>query len=305
MFNRLKYYFKKRKCSFKEKRVIHNPKKTIYYVIRRPSPGAGFFSNYFYVLSHIIYANQNGWQSVVDMEKYDTLYSEKSKICGTKNAWEYYFNQPTNISLKKAYSSHNYILSDDRYRGEMGVPVYEINQGHITKEMVDSLYPLQAKYCPVRDCILEEVDCFYKKYMSAKTFIGVHIRGTDMKIPLSGHTIPPKISRVIEQIDKILTSVDAGIFLCCDEKSTVDLFIDKYRERVIYTSSYRASTGTDVGIHMQISDRDNHRYLLGKEVLEDSLLLSKCDYLICGISNVTSAAVLFNNNQYKEVFLLK
>ncbi|MCC8192296.1 MAG: hypothetical protein LIO41_04575 [Ruminococcus sp.] len=122
------HYFwqKKRDRQSVEKHVvkrsgIENDK--MIYIIRRVEK-CGFFSNYFFVLGHIIYALNNNYIPVVDMENYMTLYSEHKELHGTKNAWEYYFYQPIGkISLECAYESKEYILSSGLYQYDL-VPFY-------------------------------------------------------------------------------------------------------------------------------------------------------------------------------------
>jgi len=82
-----------------------------FYIIRRPEPGAGLFSNFHWVLGHIIYALEKNYIPVVDMKNYKTYFNETALINGTKNAWEYYFKQPTNYNLDEAYKSKNVVVS--------------------------------------------------------------------------------------------------------------------------------------------------------------------------------------------------
>lgn len=114
-----------------------NNKKPIY-IIRRVRT-AGFFSNFFYVLGHIIYADQNNWDMVVDMENYPTPYNESEVLNGTKNAWEYYFEQPCGISLKEGYSAKHQVLSSGNYLYQY-VPFYEI------KEEIKPQYPHRGRW---------------------------------------------------------------------------------------------------------------------------------------------------------------
>ena len=51
-----------------------------YYIIYRPEGGAGFFSNYVWVLGHIVLARRCGYTPVVDMKNYPTLYSEDEPL---------------------------------------------------------------------------------------------------------------------------------------------------------------------------------------------------------------------------------
>lgn len=291
---------------YMEEKHVTNRNKDIYYIIRRKPLWEGFFSNYFYVLSNIIYADQHGWKSVVDMQNYPTLYSEKNEYNGLLNSWEYYFKQPNDIYVEEAYASDNYILSRNQYYGNLGVPVYHINQGHITDEMVRNLYLLQEERIPVHKEILEECSSLYKKYISDQECIGVHVRGTDMNEARKRHSIPPCVLAISSKVDELLAGRrNFRIFLCCDEMGTISWFKEKYGDMVFSLNAYRSSEDSLVGIHKQNSNRPYHHYLLGKEVLLDALLLSKCDYLICGVSNVTSAAVMFNNQSYKKTIVLK
>ena len=63
-----------------------------YYVISL-SPGAGFFSNFGYVLNHLYIAEKMNLSPIIDMKNFPTHYTEHSKIYSTKNAWEYYFKR--------------------------------------------------------------------------------------------------------------------------------------------------------------------------------------------------------------------
>ena len=93
------------------------------YIIRRDHK-AGFFSNFFFVLGHIIYADKKGWDIFVDMEHYPTLYNEKEGYNGKRNAWEYYFQQPCKLSLRDGYCYKHQIMSSGSYLYDE-VPYYE------------------------------------------------------------------------------------------------------------------------------------------------------------------------------------
>jgi len=86
---------------------------THFFVIRRRPPGWGFFSNYFYVLKGIMYAEQNNLVPVVDMENYWIgELSYLKKINGTHNAWCYYFHQTSEFTLSEVYKSKNVVISN-------------------------------------------------------------------------------------------------------------------------------------------------------------------------------------------------
>lgn len=281
--------------------------KEIYYIIRRYPKGAGFFSNYLCVLSHMAYAREMKYIPVVDMERYPTLYSEESLIKGTKNAWEYYFRQVDDLSLKKAYRSRNYILSESEFQRE--------GMRHLTdvyffplEDGVEFYYGLSSQIRFERDLEKELEDKREKLQMKKKKTLGIHIRGTDMS---SGeHTDHPQSLQVrdyIEMAERFLAEDDeiSQIFLATDEEKAENAFRDRFGSRVCVSDAYRAKGDTGVGLHCAEDDqRKNHHYLLGKEVVEDAYLLAKCDSLLCGFSNVASVAIIWNHNQYEKIGVL-
>lgn len=88
--------------------------------------------------------------------------------------------------------------------------------------------------------------------------------------------------------------------------SVIKLFHESFPQLDIITNtSYRANDSNTEGIHNSNSHiRKNHRILLGKEVIEDAYFLSKCNSLVCGKSNVSAVAIIWNNNQYDQLTIL-
>ena len=106
------------------------------------------------------------------------------------------------------------------------------------------------------------------------------------------------------KIDPLLKKYkNAKIFISTDEENHINQFKNLYGERVIFTDSYRSKSKKPIHLGTNNS-RKNHKYKLGLEVLIDSLLLSESDILICRKSNVTNAALLFNNNKKRKLIEL-
>lgn len=293
-----------------EKEIIKKIKKKendcITYIIRRPTMNSGFFSDFFYVLGHCIYADKKGYIPVVDMENYKTLYSEKKMFRGTKNAWEYYFEQPANVSLKEAYNNSHIILSQGKYKYEY-VPYYKgIDKCFPNKDIVNELQQYIASYIHIKPEYVKKANDFYDKY-KGKNVLGVHIRGNDM-FHVEGHPVPASVDTFIDKITNVVheNNID-NIIICTDEKRIVKCVKDKLGDIVQETDAYRAAEHETTGIHSSRTKvkRENHKYKLGAEVLEDALILSKCDYLMCGHSNVPYASIVLNNNQYKNIYVVE
>lgn len=288
----------------RQRKIIVNKKSDkTYYVIRRWMQ-AGFFSNFFYVLGHIMYAQKHNWIPVVDMKNYLTLYSEQDKILGTDNAWEYYFENLCDLTLEEIYANHNYILSDGEYKYDYA-PSYELGRENdfIVSKLTD-YNAIVKKYIHIKPNILEDVSDFFSQ-IECKNLLGVHYRGTDMN-NCKGHPKAIPENRYIEKIALLYGKTIDGIFICSDEIGIVEYLKENYG-KVYSTNAYRAEGDNKYGLHNERDAgqiRKNHKYMLGKEVLIDTLILSKCNYLLCAPSNVAYAAIVFNNNQYEDIFMM-
>ena len=276
-----------------------------YYIIFRMPPGAGFFSNYMYVLAHIQYAVEHGYKPVIDMENYSTLYNEEGEWRGTKNAWEYYFEQPGMESLDKAYNSKNYIVAEQIYHREY-MPYSEKNDSYeIESGKMDVISKTLADYIHLKEDISINLESKWDKVSNGQVVLGVHYRGTDKKVEHENHYLSPDLERFFFTIDKCLSEHPeiTTIFLCTDEYSVIELFEKKY-SNVAYNECYRATDGSTTGIHNEINNEKGHKYQLGVEVLYDAYMLSKCDYLVYSHSNVINAAIIICNDNYKGKYFV-
>lgn len=97
--------------------------------------------------------------------------------------------------------------------------------------------------------------------------IGVHVRYTDIKIPL------PKYFRAVDRLKRKMP--DATIFLATDGEGVANEFQKRYGQVVSLSkrTSERRNCG---GMHGVGSNRVTH----GLDAVADMLLLSKCDYLV-------------------------
>lgn len=294
----IKNYKEKEKKIANRKGINHQSK---IYIIKRKHQ-AGFFSNFFFVLGHIIKADKEGYKIAVDMENYPTLYSEDGLFNNTMNAWEYYFEQPEGIDLKEAYKYKNIILSSDKYLFE-NVPHYMNNSKKLPdKEMVDKLDPYLDKYIKVDKSIIDEVSDIRNSW--GENALGVHIRGTDMN-NAPGHPVPAELNIYFSYLDTCINENDIdNVFVCTDEVEILDKLKNKYGNLIVHTDALRSTDGQAVHKNENV-DRKNHKYTMGKEVLIDALLLSKCQHLICGNSNVPYAAILFNKNKYESCIIIE
>lgn len=295
------YYRFRKKEQNKERRIrcgILHPDKT-FYVIRRPSPGAGLFSNYHYVLGHLIYALDRNYIPIVDMEKYKTFFNEKVPVNGTRNAWEYYFKQPSSYTLSDVYRSQNVVLSRCSYLG----PSFPDSEAQITY-----LYCLIAKHLPFNDITKEAIKGATKRLFSEKAnILGVKYRGSDYsKSEFAGHAVVASVEDYINRTERYLSEWKMDwIYLSTEEADVVDIFRAKFGTKVIVTESLRIKDyQTYMGESSTIRfNRVNDNYIKGIEYIIDTVLLSYCDTIIGPKVNGTMFAIELNNNKYKNKYI--
>lgn len=286
-----------------------------YYVIRRPELGAGFFSNYWWVMGHVVFANKLGYIPVVDMKNYRTLYSEDVPIDGELNAWNYYFEDVGGISIDDVYASNKFVLSEERPLNKYGNKYCDSVYRFPTKDTIKFYYPIVKKYMRIKKPLVEKFEKSWEKSVTKEDkVLGIHVRGTDMRNNL-GHPVPAEISRYIEKT-KIIISENreiTKIFLASDEEDTITTFItelSEYPVHIFYNNAFRGGNeeiaGKKIGIHETkvVEARNLHKYRLGLEVLNDAYFLMKSDFLLCGYSNITNVAIIWNNDNYKDVFCI-
>lgn len=282
-----------------------------YYIINRSAGGAGFFSNYMWVLGHVIFARKLGYIPVVDMLNFPTLYSEKEGVAGEKNAWNYYFENVSGASLEEAYASGSYVMGMDmplhKYEGKFCTGSYRFP----TEKAADYYAPVIKKHMVIRKDIKEQIDQVWNnKFAVEDVVLGIHVRGTDMKNNL-GHPMPATVDRYLEETRCLLNKYPeiTRVFLATDECEVLERFQEAFlglKQELFFHEAFRAKEDgalKKTGIHelKPEKERPQHKYLLGYEVLRDACFLEKCDYLLCGHSNITNVVLLWKDNAYRDV----
>lgn len=279
-----------------------------YYIIHRSELGAGFFSNYYWVLGHVVFARKFGYIPVVDMKNYKTLYSEDEPVNGETNAWNYYFENVGDTGLDEAYQSGKYVFGKERAMHEYSGRYSKANYRFPSDKSVAYYHPIIEKYLRIKKDILNGFEKEYQEKFVGKA-IGIHVRGTDMKNDL-GHPLPAKTESYFKSVKGILAH-DAQVktlFLATDEKEVVVAFEKEFRGKylLVINDVFRSDEQDETrktGIHeMKVENaREFHKYKMGMEVLKDAWFLSKCDYLVCGHSNITNTVILWNDNKFDRI----
>jgi hypothetical protein len=303
-----------------------NPDVTFYVIRREPEIG-GLCSHIIFNMLRIIIAEKKKMIPIIDMENYPTYYNEDEPINGTMNAWEYYFDQPSSVTLEEVYKSKNVVLSDLLWPGRKFLPDF---YGNDFLEDTDN----QLEYCCeiVRDymhfnkytmCKLNEALASIKRRSGGGDILAVMSRGTDFKkLKPFGHHIQPEPEWLIDKSKEIMRKFDIKYcFLNTEEKYVLDMFKCEFGKNLLFLDhSYYDDFNkieapcqadyTDANKHLFIGEyikktNEKSKFELTFEYLCNVFIASKCEYLLCGKNGGSIAAILFNNRQYKRKFIVE
>ena len=262
-------------------------KDKIFYIIQR-SPGAGLFSNLIFVLNHLIIAKKHKFIPFVDMENFPTIYNETNAIDGTKNSWEYFFHQMSNISSREIKKSKNLITTNTLFYKDFTSNPKKLSK--IFKEKIK-----------IKKNYIKFVESYCKKNIKGNKVLAIHYRGTSYKTS-AGHPFPPTFTQMKYIINKFITEKKYNkIFLCTEDQKMFSQLKKEYSEKIVYIKSYRSFLDDAFKTY----PRKNHRYLLGKEILIEALIMSKCDALLSTETNVSNFIKIINGNRKPKFFRIE
>lgn len=260
-----------------------------FYVIRR-SPGSGFFSNLAYVLNHLKICDSLGFTPAIDFENFPTLYNEQSHVNATKNAWEYYFNPVSSYSLDEIYASNSVIVTDGKWHSSMPMSITQDRQ----------LLHVYDKYIKPKQEILSDSIAFANQHFTNEKVLAIHFRGQELR-RARGHPFPPTKRQVLSRARSlILDRQFTKIFISTESLDYLNFLEDSLSISVCSFPSYRSNKNSYLE-----KPRDMHRYLLGRDILVELLLMLKSDALLCGGSNVSETAAFLAQdkpNYYQRIW---
>lgn len=257
------------------------------YCVDATGDGIGFFAELGMTLIKLYFADSRGFVPFVYWGD-NYLYYEPEGIDGEKNAFLHYFSPVS--SVKTIEKASHVIFPEESHikevKGKYGAVSYEVSE-----EYIDAMACMLKKYINYNEKTLKYLQSQYEHLLGNKKTIGVHYRGTDFKKQYNNHPVPVRVEQEIDKVKQLIEKSDyEQIFLATDENAVVKRFIEEFGEKVkLYEDTFR-DDGSGESVAFSESERKNHHYKLGLEVLRDQYTLTNCDGIICGYSNITFIA---------------
>lgn len=275
-------------------------KDKIIYFITINDFNCGFFAIHRKLLEYLYFADICGYIPVIQYGN-DFLYAEGHKINGTSNPYEYYFMQPS-IQVKDIKKCHNVILSNNMHsdmvslilNGKYGV--YDANPRYINQ-----MARISRKYVKLNSIVDSYISKELSRLIGKENVLGVHVRGSDFKCNYYIHPVYVEIAAYLEEVKKQFGKGNWDkVFLATDDENALEIFRKEFGGSLLYYEDvYR--TRNKKSVAFSNSERDNHHYKLGLEVLRDVYTLASCGGLVSGISQVSLCArIIHKGNTKKE-----
>ena len=271
----------------------------IVYRIGEYGLNVGFFSEVIFTLFRLYFADERGLTPCVEWKE-KHLYYEPEGIDGEYNVFLYYFKPVSEVSVAEhaayvveATYPHIHELQD----------CFDTHGYDVSEVYLESLSNMIKKYLGYNTKTQIYLENEYNKIIGKKKALAVHFRGTDYRRQYNNHPVFVTIEQEIEKIHELIkTKGYEVIFLATDEEAAVVTFRQEFGEMVrIYEDTWRASEG-DESIAYSRAERKKHHYLLGLEVIRDQYTLTRCDGLVCGISNLTLVARMMRRAWYEKPY---
>jgi hypothetical protein len=264
--------------------------------------GNGFFSNYRVCLEKLIIYHDNfimsgtpyiNWSNTTFVDGFfdKNSFNDNDQLI---NPFNYWFDQSIpNIDDELdnfIYSRQIPPIIDHRLH-------YFDNQQELDlQKKIDALYIKPKKF------ILDKVDEIYNKELNGHTILGVMVRGSEYNMYHPEYGIF-NIDDYLREIDKILAENTkiTKLFVVSEETEYVEKITNYFKSSYFVPNVFRRTDETidDIkNVHWinQSQKRKNHCKLLGEEVIIQTKLLGKCDYLFGKHSGTIAGAILWGEN---------
>ena len=269
---------------------------------------SGFFAVFRRLLSALYFSDEIGARPFVAYSN-DFIYSEKKKINGFENPFEYYFRPIRSVkedSLGQLNAVVRFIPKYTRMAEKLNYDGATLSY-RVTDEYLWSMASVCKKYIYLNDVMAQYVEKGIKQIGLNDRTLAVHCRGTDFNLECKNHPTIISVDEYFRIIDEILLSGDFDtIFLATDDGNRLKRFIEKYGTKVKYYTDVERSCSSE-GVHYSVSNRENHHYWLGAEVIRDVYSMSACGGLVAGMSEVsicTRVVRMANGNCFRKQVII-
>lgn len=289
---------------------VHGQEKLV-----RGCKGWGFFAEFLWAVNHIHYCITHNKTPVIYWGRPYAYYSPRG-YNGCTNCWEYYFEPVSQSQYKPGDALYTLdFYEDDKNFSTLWDYQQYVNNLHLLEsdELIkvslsnfhypnNGAYPvgehLYSKkfrkyikneilnlYVRIKKNIQKTIDEFYINNMKGKKTIGLHLRGRFL-----WNESPFVETKVfLDYVNQHFADGNTQFLVSTDQKKLLEAARNQLKGKVIFYESQRFEQST-----APVAGLAKAHPILGENVLIETILLSQCDHIVHGLSNVSTAALYFN-----------
>ena len=161
------------------------------------------------------------------------------------------------------------------------------------------------RYFSINNSMLNIFRVEKQKLFGENRILGVLARGTDyINLKPRNHPIQPTVSQIIEKTEEVMDKYRCTyIFLATEDQEIFNDVKRYFGDKLLALDMTRYVTLGKQNINDMCSERNNDKYLKGREYLLSIWLLSQCNCLVAGNVGGTHGALLMSPGyDYSYVF---
>ena len=274
----------------------------------------GFFSLFFQAVGQAYLAQKAGMTPAVYFNS-NCLYWSDEGYNGERNLWNYFFESLSPVGIEDLFPGIS-VNALERYDISqfqklcVGTPI--VPNAEYPEDVIEYKSPLGVwsqrrfvhdlvnRYAILKPAIREKLDAYERENFSSHKVIGVHYRGLEKSQGKTQDGVVPGIGFSMQDfyIDEIRSRLrrypSAKIFVATDSAQFLENAREQFGEAVLSREATRLNEDDEIlGLHFK-QHAEMAKPLLAEEVLLDAHLLSRTNFLVHGVSNVSNAALYFN-----------
>ena len=255
---------------------------------------AGFFAVFRRMLSALYYADEIGAKPYVAYSK-EFLYAQEEPVNGAEDPYEYYFHpikavgdmEIDHVNALVTFEPKHIRLAE-QLNGKREIAY------RVTDAYLDAMAGTFQKYVRLNEVMEEFVHTGIQSLGLTDRTVAVHCRGTDYNLGSKEHPVIVTPEDYFKILDPWLDeSLFDTVFLATDDLKCLEQFRAHYGEKLCFYQDVQRTDGKE-GDHFSQSQRKNHKYLLGAEVIRDVYTMASCNGLLAGMSEVSICTRIAN-----------
>lgn len=274
----------------------------VFYVIRCPQEQLGFFGLFNYVVYHLKIAVSIGAEPVVDWQYYPNNYVTEDDLVGKENAWEYFFDQPTNITLDEVYHSRNVIMSHGNGEGSLEEVYYP--------DELEKSHKLVKKYIRLNFMTYQHIEKEYQDLdIQGRRVMGIKCRGTDfVETKPKRHSICPTAKETYDKIKELESEWGEfdKFFIATEDANILNEMEGYLGDKLIYIQEKRFESVQGRWLSQVYDDKKNcgKKYSDMLAYLSSIYILASCDALVAPVIGATLGAMRIKGT-YENCFFFQ